>query len=60
MQRAATDAVGVGDLDLIEINVAFAGVALASLRDLGVAKDRVNVKGGAIALGHPFGMAAPA
>jgi acetyl-CoA acetyltransferase len=34
------DAVGVGDLDLIEINVAFAGVALASLRDLGVAKDR--------------------
>jgi acetyl-CoA C-acetyltransferase len=40
--------------------VAFAGVALASLRDLGVAKGRVNVNGGAIALGHPVGMAAPA
>jgi acetyl-CoA C-acetyltransferase len=54
------DAVRVGYLDLIEINVAFAGVALASLRDLGVAKGRVNVNGGAIALGHPVGMAAPA
>jgi acetyl-CoA C-acetyltransferase len=50
------DAVGVGDLDLIEINEAFAGVALASTRDLRVAKDRVNVNGGAIALGHPVGM----
>jgi acetyl-CoA C-acetyltransferase len=44
------------DLDLIEINEAFAGVALASQRDLGVPKDRVNVNGGAIALGHPVGM----
>jgi acetyl-CoA C-acetyltransferase len=50
------DAAGVGDLDLIEINEAFAGVALASLRDLEVPKDRVNVNGGAIALGHPVGM----
>jgi acetyl-CoA C-acetyltransferase len=47
---------GVGDLDLIEINEAFAGVALASMRDLGVSPDRVNVNGGAIALGHPVGM----
>jgi acetyl-CoA C-acetyltransferase len=47
---------GIGDLDLIEINEAFAGVALASLRDLGVPHDRVNVNGGAIALGHPVGM----
>jgi acetyl-CoA C-acetyltransferase len=46
----------VGDLDLIEINEAFAGVALASMRDLGVSADRVNVNGGAIALGHPVGM----
>jgi acetyl-CoA C-acetyltransferase len=46
----------IGDLDLIEINEAFAGVALASMRDLGVAPDRVNVNGGAIALGHPVGM----
>jgi acetyl-CoA C-acetyltransferase len=46
----------VADLDLIEINEAFAGVALASMRDLGVSPDRVNVNGGAIALGHPVGM----
>jgi acetyl-CoA C-acetyltransferase len=44
------------DLDLIEINEAFAAVALASVRDLGVSSDRVNVNGGAIALGHPVGM----
>jgi acetyl-CoA C-acetyltransferase len=46
----------VTDLDLIEINEAFAGVSLASMRDLGVSQDRVNVNGGAIALGHPVGM----
>jgi acetyl-CoA C-acetyltransferase len=46
----------VGELDLIEINEAFAGVALASMRDLGVSPERVNVNGGAIALGHPVGM----
>jgi acetyl-CoA C-acetyltransferase len=44
------------DLDLIEINEAFAAVALASTADLGVSPDRVNVNGGAIALGHPVGM----
>jgi acetyl-CoA C-acetyltransferase len=44
------------DLDLIEINEAFAGVPLASMRDLGVPAERVNVNGGAIALGHPVGM----
>ena len=46
----------LSDLDLIEINEAFAAVALASIRDLGVSPDRVNVNGGAIALGHPIGM----
>jgi acetyl-CoA C-acetyltransferase len=46
----------LADLDLIEINEAFAAVALASMRDLGVSPDRVNVNGGAIALGHPVGM----
>ena len=46
----------MGDLDLIEINEAFAGVALASARDLGLYPDLVNVNGGAIALGHPVGM----
>ena len=43
-------------LDLIEINEAFAGVALASMADLGVDEQRVNIHGGAIALGHPVGM----
>ena len=47
---------GLDDLDLIEINEAFAAVSLASMRDLGVSPDRVNVNGGAIALGHPVGM----
>ena len=46
----------VADLDLIEINEAFAAIALASARDLGLPADRVNVNGGAIALGHPVGM----
>jgi acetyl-CoA C-acetyltransferase len=46
----------VADLDLIEINEAFAAVALKSMRDLGVTAEKVNVNGGAIALGHPIGM----
>jgi acetyl-CoA C-acetyltransferase len=45
----------VADLGLIEINEAFAAVAIQSMRDLGVGADRVNVNGGAIALGHPIG-----
>ncbi|AWK76318.1 acetyl-CoA acetyltransferase (plasmid) [Rhodococcus oxybenzonivorans] len=44
------------ELDLIEINEAFAAVGIASTRELGVDPDRVNVHGGAIALGHPIGM----
>jgi len=43
------------DLDLIEINEAFAAVAIQSIRDLGVDQDKVNVNGGAIAIGHPLG-----
>ena len=43
------------ELDLIEINEAFAVVAIASMRDLGVDPDVVNVNGGAIAMGHPVG-----
>jgi acetyl-CoA C-acetyltransferase len=46
----------VGNLDLIEINEAFAAVGVASMDDLGVSGDMVNVNGGAIALGHPIGM----
>jgi acetyl-CoA C-acetyltransferase len=44
------------DLDLVEINEAFAAVGIASTRALGISPDRVNVNGGAIALGHPIGM----
>ena len=47
---------GVGDMDLFEINEAFAAVGLASTDDLGISGDIVNVNGGAIALGHPVGM----
>ena len=46
----------VADLDLIEINEAFAAVGIQSMKDLGVTEDIVNVNGGAIALGHPIGM----
>src|SRR5487761_77079 len=45
----------VADLDLIEINEAFAAVAIQSMRDLDVGQEKVNVNGGAIALGHPIG-----
>jgi len=48
--------VSVADLDLIEINEAFAAVGIVSTRALGVSEDIVNVNGGAIALGHPIGM----
>jgi acetyl-CoA C-acetyltransferase len=44
-----------GDVDLYEINEAFAVVAMAAMKDIGVAHDRVNVHGGACALGHPIG-----
>ncbi len=43
------------DIDLWEINEAFASVTLQSLRMLGIDEDRVNVNGGAVALGHPIG-----
>jgi acetyl-CoA C-acetyltransferase len=51
----AKDGRAVGDLDLIEINEAFAAVAVQSTRELGVSAEAVNVNGGAIALGHPLG-----
>ena len=50
------EGIGVEDLDLIEINEAFAAVAVQSMKDLGVSTEKVNVNGGAIALGHPIGM----
>ncbi len=46
----------IDDIDLVEINEAFAAQVIPSARHLGVSMDKLNVKGGAIALGHPFGM----
>ncbi|MFI5047743.1 MAG: acetyl-CoA C-acetyltransferase [Acidimicrobiia bacterium] len=56
--RRALDKVGltIGDVDLFEINEAFAAVGLASMLDMGITDEVVNVNGGAIALGHPIGM----
>jgi acetyl-CoA C-acetyltransferase len=56
IQRAlAKDGRSTADLDLVEINEAFAAVAIQSMRELGIGPDQVNVNGGAIALGHPIG-----
>jgi acetyl-CoA C-acetyltransferase len=46
----------IADIDLVEINEAFAAQVIPSYRDLGIDLDRLNVNGGAIAVGHPFGM----
>ena len=54
--RARPGEPAVSDVDLFELNEAFAAVGLASMRDLGITDDIVNVNGGAIALGHPIGM----
>jgi len=48
--------VAAGDIDLVELNEAFASQSVAVVRELGLDPDRVNVNGGAIALGHPLGM----
>ena len=55
--RKLLDRTGVaaGDVDLVELNEAFASQSLAVVRDLGIDEERVNVNGGAIALGHPLG-----
>ncbi len=50
------DDMTASDVDLFELNEAFAAVGIASMRDLGISDDIVNVNGGAIALGHPIGM----
>ncbi len=55
-QALAKEGLDVADLDLIEINEAFASVAIQSMRDLDADAAKVNVNGGAIALGHPIGM----
>lgn len=52
----ANAGMSIGDIDLYEINEAFAVQVLGSARELGMDEDKLNVSGGAIALGHPFGM----
>jgi len=52
LERAEID---LGDVDLVEINEAFASQTIACMRDLGLSPDRTNVNGGAIALGHALG-----
>jgi acetyl-CoA acetyltransferase family protein len=56
--RKVLDRAGVhaGDLDLVELNEAFASQSLAVIRELGLDEEKVNVNGGAIAIGHPLGM----
>jgi len=56
-KRALFERIGwtADDVDLFEINEAFAVVAMASMRDIGIDRDRLNVHGGAVALGHPIG-----
>jgi acetyl-CoA C-acetyltransferase len=56
-RRALSNArMSIGDIDLVEINEAFAAQVIPSYQDLGIDLDRLNVNGGAIAVGHPFGM----
>jgi len=55
-KAAEKEGIAVGDIDLFELNEAFAAVGIESARQLGVSDDKVNVNGGAIAIGHPVGM----
>src|SRR5271166_6270503 len=55
-QALARAGMAIGDIDLVEINEAFAAQVIPSYQELGIDLDRLNVNGGAIAVGHPFGM----
>jgi len=55
-QALARAGMGIDDIDLVEINEAFAAQVIPSARELGIDEDRLNINGGAIAIGHPFGM----
>ena len=55
-QAVEKEGIAISDIDLFELNEAFAAVGIESARQLGVSEDKVNVNGGAIALGHPVGM----
>ncbi len=56
LKAAERAGIAIGDIDLFEINEAFAAVGIASVAELGISDEIVNVNGGAIALGHPIGM----
>jgi acetyl-CoA C-acetyltransferase len=56
MQALNKAGLSVKDVNLFEINEAFAAVGIASMKELGISDEIVNVNGGAIALGHPIGM----
>ncbi len=55
LRALGKEGLSIADVDLVEINEAFAAVAIQSIRDLGIGPEQVNVNGGAIALGHPIG-----
>jgi acetyl-CoA C-acetyltransferase len=55
-QACEKEGISPADLDLVELNEAFAAVGIASAAELGLSEDKVNVNGGAIAVGHPVGM----
>ena len=55
-KAAGKEGIAISDIDLFELNEAFAAVGIESARELGVDEEKVNVNGGAIALGHPVGM----
>jgi acetyl-CoA C-acetyltransferase len=55
-QALARAGMSIGDIDLVEINEAFAAQVIPSYRELGIPLEKLNVNGGAIAVGHPFGM----
>ena len=55
-QALARAGMTIADIDLVEINEAFAAQVIPSARELGIPEEKLNVNGGAIAVGHPFGM----
>src|SRR5207342_2458326 len=55
-QALARAGMTIDDVDLVEINEAFAAQVIPSARHLGIPEEKLNINGGAIALGHPFGM----
>jgi acetyl-CoA C-acetyltransferase len=57
MQKALDKAgLSISDIDYFEVNEAFSVVALANMKEMGIAHDKINVFGGAVAMGHPIGM----